>query len=92
MISKFVEVSTHKIFGIVIVETPIFQCQIHQIFVENMEDWKKQIPNPNDSTLLTGLSFNEFAIISKEILEYTEKLMASEELVKSLIEGKENAK
>jgi hypothetical protein len=87
MISKFVEITPHKIFGVVIDDsTPVFQCQLHQIFVTSTEEYKNDIHRNNDSTLIFGLSWPEFLIMVEQFSEYVAQLKINSDVVKELSE------
>jgi hypothetical protein len=84
MIQKFVEMNKHKVLGVTIIEEPVFTCQFHQIFVENMEEFKQGHPDKDDSQVIFGANWQEFCVIVSEIMPYWEKLQKVGQLMEQL--------
>jgi len=82
--SKTVQVSEHKAFGIAISESPHFSCHLIQYFVENMDDFKNSIVHADDSNLMIGLNYAEFMIAAEEIIRYYQEMKESNILAKEL--------
>ena len=88
MIQKFVEINEHKALYIRIIEQPIFHLSMQQFFVENMEEFRKGIPNGSDTSVLFGLGYQEFCVLVGEIMPYWENLKETGKMFEVLSEAK----
>jgi hypothetical protein len=83
MIQKIVEINPHKALGIFINDSP-FSCVIQQFFVDSMDDFKTNLVNENNSSVMIGLNYNEFLTVSQQIAEYMMTLKNTSHLVEAL--------
>jgi hypothetical protein len=74
MKQAFVEINAHKVFCVQIIESPVFQCIFAQNFVENMDEFKKHIPNKDTSMVMMSLNAEEFSVLADVIISYRNEL------------------